>query len=279
MFFFQNLEEVTRYIEHLKLSGQIIGFVPTMGALHEGHLSLVKKAKQVCDITVASIYVNPLQFNSTNDFNLYPRLLERDKNLLENEGVDIIFCPDDSIIKESKKFDYNIGFLDTVMEGFYRPDHFKGVAFIVKKLFEIVKPHKAFFGLKDYQQLAVVRKMAKDFNFNIDIIPCQTLRETNGLAMSSRNERLSPKAREEAGAIFNALLLIKENCKNKSVAETINLFKKHLALFPNMRIEYIEICDALSLKSISDWKECSSCVACTSVFLENVRLIDNIIIF
>ena len=165
------------------------------------------------------------------------------------------------------------------MEGYYRPNHFKGVAFIVKKLFEIVKPHKAFFGLKDYQQLAVVKKMATDFNFSIDIVPCETQRETNGLAMSSRNERLSPKAREEAGAIFNALLLIKENYKNKNIIETINLFNNHLASFPNLHIEYIEICDAFSLKSISDWNECSSCVACTSVFIENVRLIDNIIIF
>jgi len=253
-----------------------LGFVPTMGALHQGHISLLEKAKTETDIVVCSIYVNPLQFNNTEDFEKYPRLAEQDCIMLQKAGCDIVYIPDNSIISDSTQFIYNIGYLDSIMEGFYRPNHFKGVAYIVKKLFENVKPDRAYFGEKDYQQLMVIKKMNSDFNFPIEIISCATIREHDGLAMSSRNARLSTEDRALAPKIYEALTIVKNNISKHSFMELKSIFTNHVEQNTPMKIEYVEICDADTLKVLSHLSESKNIVVCTAVFLRNVRLIDNI---
>ncbi len=279
MILFYNTDELSKHIAFLKGEGKSIGFVPTMGALHIGHTSLIEKAKQLNQIIVCSIYINPLQFNNTNDFEKYPRLIEEDIRILKDISCDIVYIPDDSIINESEHFDYHIGYLDKVMEGYYRPNHFIGVAYIVKKLFEIVKPDNAYFGEKDYQQLAVVREMTKYFNLNVQIISCPTIREADGLAYSSRNARLTQEERKTAPQIFEALQYIKNNISKYSIKDLKLWFKQFLEKGSKMKVEYIEICDADSMKILDNISESSSVVVCTAVFLGNVRLIDNIKIF
>lgn len=256
--------------------GKTIGFVPTMGALHAGHLALVERARNENDIVVCSIYVNPLQFNNTSDLNLYPRVLESDCTMLEAAGCDMVFTPDDTIISDSAGFEYEVGYLDTVMEGAFRPGHFKGVAYIVKKLFEIVAPHRAYFGEKDYQQLAVVRQMNSYFKLGVNIVPCLTVREPDGLAMSSRNTRLNHNERQIAPAIYKALLYIKENISHFPVTGLKNKFEEILFSHGLFSVEYIEICNAETLEILSNTTQCKNIVVCTAVNLGNVRLIDNI---
>jgi len=273
---FNHIEDVKNKIDSLKEKGLSIGFVPTMGALHSGHLALVQNAKMENSIVVCSIYVNPLQFNNNEDFAKYPRLIDEDTKLLEKEGCDFVFIPDDSIISNSSDFNYNVGCLDEMMEGAFRPGHFKGVVFIVKTLFEIVNPDRAYFGEKDYQQLAVVKKMTKDFNFNIEIVPFPTVRENDGLALSSRNKRLTATERQLAPRIYKELTYIKNNILNYSFCELKQWFKKQLEQESMMKVEYVEICDAETLKILSDASESHSMVVCTAVNLGNVRLIDNL---
>jgi len=267
------------FIQAAKKANKSIGFVPTMGALHKGHMSLIEKARNDNNLVVSSIYVNPLQFNNKSDFTLYPRTFEKDIQMLKNVGCDAVFCPDDTIINSGEDFDYDIGFMDTVMEGLHRPGHFKGVAYIVKTLFEAVEPDSAYFGEKDYQQLAVIKKMTKDFNLNINIISCETIREENGLAMSSRNERLSAASRGEAGVIYAGLKHIKKHIDSLTPETAKKFFEEKISDNDGFSLEYIEICNAETLKPISSWRECDTCVVCTAVFLENIRLIDNIILF
>lgn len=273
---FNNIEEVKNKIASLKEKGYSIGFVPTMGALHDGHIALVQNAKKENNIVVCSIYINPLQFNSKEDFTKYPRLLADDTKRLEKEGCDIVFTPDDSIIKESISFDYNLGYLNEIMEGAFRPGHFSGVAYIVKTLFEIINPDRAYFGEKDYQQLAVIKKMTKDFNFNIEIIPFPTVREKDGLALSSRNARLLASERLIAPKIYEGLNYIKNNILNYSFNELKQWYKNYLENESRMKVEYVEICDSETLKIISDFSESHSIIICTAVNLGNVRLIDNL---
>ena len=268
-----------QHIAQLKNEGKKIGFVPTMGALHDGHISLVERARRENDIVVASIYVNPLQFNNPNDLKKYPRVPEKDLQLLQDACCDLVFMPDDAIIGDSKGFNYNIGYFDTIMEGFHRPGHFKGVAFIVKTFFEIVQPNKAYFGEKDYQQLAVIKKMVKDFGLPVSIIPCPTVREPNGLAMSSRNARLTEDEKQSAAGIFEGLIYIKNNIFSQKPEVLKEWFVKNIQNHPGMQVEYIELCDSENLTPVTEVKESASVVACTAVYLRNVRLIDNLKIF
>jgi len=279
MLILNNKEEIKKNIDLLKKEKKSVGFVPTMGALHEGHISLLKRAKAENEIAVCSIYVNPLQFNNKEDFNKYPRLLNNDTKLLEDTGCDIVFVPDDSIIKNSSAFSYDLGYLDEIMEGFFRPNHFSGVVYIVKTLFEIVNPDRAYFGQKDYQQLAVIKKMTRDFNFNIEIVSCPTTREKDGLALSSRNARLLTPERLVASKIYKGLNFIKNNIHNKSINELKLWYVKYIENEPLMKVEYVEICDGESLKSISDISESNAIVVCTAIFIGNIRLIDNLKIF
>ncbi|MDD3875008.1 MAG: pantoate--beta-alanine ligase [Bacteroidales bacterium] len=271
--------EAKKFINTLKFQNKQLGFVPTMGALHHGHIALVEKAKRENDLVICSIYVNPLQFNNKNDFTLYPRTHESDLKLLEEVGCDIVFFPDEKILDGKDFFQYDVGFLDTVMEGLHRPCHFMGVVFIVKALFDILRPDTAYFGLKDYQQLAVIKQMVKDFEMPVTIIPCPTFREHDGLAMSSRNSRLTKTQRENASNIYKCLSNLKSNTVHKTIDNLKNDFINSLKSIPEMRVEYIEICDADTLKPLETLHSSSSGVACTAVFLGEVRLIDNILLF
>jgi len=263
-------------------NNKTIGFVPTMGALHEGHLSLIRQSKKENDLTVCSIFVNPLQFNSQSDLTGYPRMLEHDSMVLIEEEVDCLFVPEaDEMYPpgEEPQLDLDFGRLDKVMEGKYRPGHFKGVAIVVKKLFDIVKPTRAYFGRKDFQQLTIVRHMTESLKLPVEIISCQTVRETDGLAMSSRNLRLTIGEREVASEIYNVLLFIKANAGLIPVHKLQLMAQKRLAENPDFRIEYVEIVDKRTLLPVTSWDDPDQIIACTAVYLGGIRLIDNMELF
>ena len=264
-------------INALRMSGKSIGFVPTMGALHNGHIELVKCCVSENDICVVSIFVNPTQFNDKNDLIKYPRTLEADCVLLEEAGCGIVFAPEvNEMYPEPDTRKFNFGELETVMEGFYRPGHFNGVAQIVSKLFDIVQPDRAYFGEKDFQQLAVIREMKKQLHLDVDIVACPIVREKDGLAMSSRNARLTPKQREVAPVIFETLVKSRSFAGRKSVTEVKEFVIQAINNVPELKVEYFDIVDGNTLQSISDWTEINYIVGCVAVFDGEVRLIDNI---
>ncbi len=268
----------TAAIKKLRDEGKTIGFVPTMGALHQGHLSLMEKAKAENDILVVSIFVNPIQFNNKSDLEKYPRNLEKDKRLLQSVGCNILFHPSaEEMYPEGEVAEkYDFGELETVMEGKFRPGHFNGVAVVVKRLFDVVLPHKAYFGEKDYQQLAIIKKLVEKENLPVKIIPCPIVREENGLAMSSRNERLTPEQRNEAAFIYKTLQLAKKRkediCPLPLKQMIYNIFDAN----ENFRLEYFEIADEDTLKPITAWGQTKKPRAFVAVWMNDVRLIDNI---
>ena len=286
---FKNIRSYQELFPSIKLEGKSIGFVPTMGALHDGHLSLIKRAKEETDITICSIFVNSKQFNDANDFEKYPRIISRDSTLLKELDCDILFAPDENEIYPpqspttiNNKQNENLiilGNLANIMEGTYRPGHFEGVVTIVKRLFDIIKPDKAYFGEKDYQQLSVIRKMTADLGLPISIIGCQTIRETDGLAMSSRNLLLSKEERKEASTIYRALQACKGHYKGKSVGDLKATFKKTINQANLLEMEYVEIVDANNLLSLNSLEDSESAVCCTAVYAGKTRLIDNIILY
>ena len=257
-----------------------IGFVPTMGALHEGHASLIKKSLGQNAISICSIFVNPTQFNNKTDFKNYPNKLNKDIKLLRAIGCDVAFTPSKEAIYPdgftSKGFDF--GSLDKMMEGESRPGHFNGVAMVVSRLFEIIKPKKAYFGEKDFQQLAIIKSLTAQKFKGIEIVPCSTFREKDGLAMSSRNLLLNKRYRAAAPRIYQRLLAIQDRAKNSSVSELRswieNVFKKD----EDLVLEYFEIADAKSLEKSYQWSDFPEHVACVAVFAGTTRLIDNILL-
>lgn len=280
MIVFDKIKDTIEYLVKIKSRGTSIGFVPTMGSLHQGHLSLIKEAKKENDFVVCSIFVNPIQFNNQNDLKNYPRDIDRDKKLLEGEECDLLFYPSDNEIypePATEKFDF-CG-LDKVMEGTYREGHFNGVATIVKRLFEIVIPDRAYFGLKDYQQLLIIHKMTKDNNLPIEIVPCGIIREEDGLAMSSRNQLLSKSERKQASNIYDSLKMVKIQSGYLSISEIKEMVERQLKRYRSMKLEYFEIVDMYTLKSLRTWAESKNVIACIAVNVGNVRLIDNIILF
>ncbi len=274
---YSTISELQDALNLLKKNGAKIGFVPTMGALHNGHISLVKESNNQCDITIVSIYVNPTQFNNSSDLEHYPRTLEQDLLLLEKEKCDIVFTPSNEEIYPNNfdKISLNLGQLAEIMEGKFRPGHFEGVVNVVYRLFDIVKPNKAFFGLKDFQQVAVIKYMVKELNLPVEIIPCPTLREDGGLAMSSRNLRLSEQDKANALILFKTLdfakSLTKQGRSPREVQkEAITFFKTS-----NLELEYFEIVDPLTLTSLeNEWVNNST--ACIVAYCNDVRLIDNL---
>lgn len=259
-----------------------IGLVPTMGALHAGHISLVDKSVTNNDITVVSVFVNPTQFNNVNDLLTYPRTLEEDAMLLEKNGVDIIFAPSEAEIYpevDTRVFDYSP--LDTVMEGRFRPGHFNGVCQIVSKLFDVVNPTNAYFGEKDFQQLAIIRKMASDLFPSLTVVGCPIMREADGLALSSRNARLSAQDRIEALTISKTLFSSVDFGRTHTLAETVEFVTEGIAANPALRLEYFDLVDGNTLQTLSNWEDTSYAVGCITVYCgENeVRLIDNITYF
>lgn len=249
-----------------------------MGALHRGHMVLVERAASENNVVVVSIFVNPTQFNNPNDLRTYPRTLDKDLQKCQIAKASIVFTPNvDEVypVPDTRVFDF--GTLDKVMEGKHRPGHFNGVAQVVSKLFDMVKPHRAYFGQKDFQQLAIIRRMVEMLNINIEIISCPTVRESDGLAMSSRNMLLSAEQRLSAPLISKTLMEARNKKQQMSVQEIIGWVKTQINRDELLQVEYFEIVNAKTLCSITDWVETGNIVGCIAVQVGSVRLIDNIL--
>ena len=260
-----------------KYSSKNIGFVPTMGALHNGHISLVKRSVEENDVTVVSVFVNPTQFNDKADLERYPRTEEADKKLLEAAGCDIVFMPQvEEMYPEEDTRVFNFGSIETVMEGKYRPGHFNGVAQIVSKLFYAVEPTRSYFGEKDFQQVAIIRDMVRQLNIPVEIIACPIIREESGLARSSRNELLSAEERKKAALISQVLSKSVNFAKDMSVEEVKNWVIDQFKVDEVFKMDYYDIVDGNTLQSISSWEESDYIVGCIAVYCGKIRLIDNI---
>lgn len=273
----QTIDELQKELEILRNEGKTIGLVPTMGALHEGHASLVRRAVVENDVVVVSDFVNPTQFNDPNDLLKYPRTLDADCDLLEREGAKIVFAPSvDEMYPEPDTRQFSYAPLDTVMEGKYRPGHFNGVCQIVSKLFMIVGPDRAYFGEKDFQQLAIIREMVKSLEMPVQIVGCPIVREFDGLALSSRNARLSDMERKQALNISKTLFDSVKFAENHTVVETQQLVENAIRNADGLELEYFEIVDGNTLQKITAWEDTNYAVGCITVFCGDVRLIDNI---
>ena len=276
--------EVIRTVSELKqrvaahrAQGKTIGLVPTMGALHAGHISLMDQARKNNDIVVVSVFVNPTQFNNPEDLRTYPRTEEADCVKMEVANVDIAFIPSvEEVYPEPDTRIFDLGPVAEVMEGPMRPGHFNGVAQIVSKLFYMVEPDRAYFGEKDFQQIAVIRRMVEIEGFNIEIIDCPIKREDDGLAMSSRNVRLTAEQRQIAPSINKALVASLDFAKSHSVEETKQSVISEINAQPEMEVEYYEIVNAATMQPISNWEDAPVAVGCITVYCGEVRLIDNI---
>ncbi|PWE00534.1 pantoate--beta-alanine ligase [Marinilabilia rubra] len=270
--------ELNQRLSAARGKGKSIGFVPTMGALHQGHLSLVEEAGRGCDLVVVSVFVNPTQFNDPKDLDRYPRDLDADMEMLAKSPCELVFAPSVEEVypkPDTRVFDF--GQLEEVMEGKHRPGHFNGVAQVVSRLFDMVKPDKAFFGQKDFQQMAIVRDMVQQLNLGTDIVACPIVRESDGLAMSSRNRLLTKKHRKSAPLIAKTL---SESCnfvQSKKVADAKTFVENVINSDDNLELEYFEIVDGQTLQPVDNWAESNYIVGCIAVFAGEIRLIDNVI--
>ncbi len=277
MIVYRTKTDLTGHLLSLQNEGKTIGLVPTMGALHEGHMSLVEKANTENDIVVVTIFVNPTQFNEPSDLDHYPRTLDQDLELLRQLEADLVFVPSvKEMYPEEDTHIFDLGSLDKVMEGKHREGHFKGVAQIVSKLFLLIRPHRAYFGQKDFQQLVIIHRLVEILELNLTIVPCPIIREKDGLAMSSRNTRLSKEDRKLAPFIYETLVQArekKEDLTPSQLKEWVTLeFKKQSEL----NLEYFEIVEDKGLMSVDEWNTSVNKVACLAVHLGEVRLIDNL---
>jgi pantoate--beta-alanine ligase len=275
---FKTKLELTRFLSSEK-KVKSIGFVPTMGALHEGHLQLIKQSKKECEITVCSIFVNPTQFNNATDLANYPNTLKEDLLKLENLNCDAVYIPkvDDLYEENEKAKEFEFGTLSTTMEGEFRPGHFNGMATIVEKFFNIIKPTKAYFGQKDLQQLQIVKTLAKQTNSEIEIVGIPTIREESGLAMSSRNALLTTEGRKDAPLIFECLNYCRAN-KNKGIDFLKSHTKTKFAENKNFELEYVEFVALNTMLPITKWEKENENAICIATYIDGVRLIDNIIL-
>ena len=275
---FTTKTELVAYLSKITKE-KTIGFVPTMGALHQGHLSLIEESKEKCDITICSIFVNPTQFNNANDLSNYPNTINADLEKLKRLACDIVYTPaiEDLYEKGEKEKEFDFGSLTTSMEGKFRPGHFNGMTTIVEKFFNIIQPTIAFFGQKDLQQLQIVKALVKQMNSPIEIVGVPTIREKSGLAKSSRNELLSENAKKEAALINKCLQYCKEH-KSKG----INFLKNHIEeifnTHKNFELEYVEFVALNSMRPLTDWEEEKNHAVCIAAYINNIRLIDNIIL-
>lgn len=258
---------------------KIIGFVPTMGALHAGHLSLVNEARKHCDVVVVSIFVNPLQFNNSGDLEKYPRNLESDLALLKNEPVDLVYAPEPrDFYPSTPKTSMDFGTVSAGLEGKMRPGHFSGVGIVVSRLFHLVQPHKAFFGAKDLQQLAIINAMVVDLGFEIEIFRCPTYREASGLAMSSRNSRLSKDGLISAAILYKGLAFAKNLVHQTGPKQAKIEALEYISSEKNVEVEYLEWVDASTMEIIQDDFKNKEIAICVAAWVEGVRLIDNLIV-
>lgn len=281
MIILRTVNDVREFVARERGRGASVGLVPTMGALHEGHLSLVERAVKGNDVSIVSVFVNPTQFNNPTDLSTYPRQEEEDFKLLAQSGVTAVFAPPVEEVypggpDAQPKHVFDLGMAAEVMEGKYRPGHFQGVAQIVSLLFRIVAPDRAYFGEKDFQQIAVIRNMIKSEGINVDIIACPIKRADDGLALSSRNSLLTPEQRRIAPEIHAALKYSVEYSKSHSVRATHDTVVERLNAVPELEVEYFEIVDGRTLAPIDEWEESPWVVGCITVYCGKVRLIDNI---
>ena len=273
----KHINELQAILDNKRQEGLSVGFVPTMGALHAGHLSLVEKAGQQSGFVVVSIFVNPTQFNDKGDLERYPRDLQKDVDLLEPTSCQLIFAPEaDEIYPEPDTRQFNFGNLELVMEGKFRPGHFNGVAQVVSRLFEIVQPDKAFFGLKDFQQLAIINEMVRKLELPVEIVPCPIVRETDGLAMSSRNMLLSNEQRQNAVLISATLFEATNKTRELNVEELTNWVINRINENEYLNTEYFEIVNSMTLQPIKSWNDPCLKVECIAVQCGKIRLIDNV---
>ena len=271
------INELKSMLDECRAAGKSIGLVPTMGALHQGHASLVERSVKENDVTVVSVFVNPTQFNDKNDLKNYPRTLEADCALLEKVGATITFAPTvEEMYPTEDTRQFSFAPIDTVMEGACRPGHFNGVAQIVSKLFYAVEPDKAYFGEKDFQQLAIIREMVRQLDLKLQIVGCPIVREADGLAMSSRNTLLSAEERERALTISRALFASLEHAKENTLAATKAFVEDIINSTPGLELEYYQIVDGNTLQEISEWDDSDYVVGCIALFCGKIRLIDNI---
>jgi pantoate--beta-alanine ligase len=280
MLIFKGAKDINSYLKDCKKRNKNIGFVPTMGALHEGHLSLIRKCNEVTDVTVCSIFINPTQFNNPDDLKKYPVTIENDIHLLEKNECDVLFLPDvKEIYPDSFNHDvhFDLGYLETILEGKYRPGHFQGVCQVVKRLLEIIEPDKMMLGQKDYQQCMVIKKLIELMRSNVELVICPTLREPDGLAMSSRNLRLKPEERELAIEIFKNLQEIGKGIKT---TDPKHLHKEAISKLTSkgFKVDYIEIANADTLNPVDSYTQGIPLVALAAAFVNDIRLIDNIIL-
>lgn len=274
---YKDIEGLKDYLSECRQAGKRIGFVPTMGALHAGHLSLVAEALRQCDVCVVSVFVNPTQFNDPRDLETYPRDFEGDARLLTSAGASAVFHPSVEVIypqEDTRTFD--VGAVAEVMEGERRPGHFRGVMQVVSRLFDIVQPDSAFFGEKDFQQIAVIRAMCDLLNLHVQLVPCPIVRESDGLAMSSRNQRLTPELRAIAPQIYAVLKQSQELTTSLSPRAMEEWVSERINAVPNLRVEYYSIVDGRTLQPISSWSDSAEPRGCITVYCGEVRLIDNI---
>ncbi|MBF9253151.1 pantoate--beta-alanine ligase [Pontibacter sp. 172403-2] len=266
-------------VQALRCSGKQIGFVPTMGALHQGHLALLRASAGQNDVTICSIFVNPTQFNNSDDYKLYPRTLTQDIELLEAAGCDYLFAPDqEEIYPQQPLLQFSFGPLEAVMEGEHRPGHFNGVATVVSKLFHIVHPHRAYFGQKDLQQVAIVKQLINGLSFDVELVRYPIVREADGLAMSSRNKRLSPEQREVATSLYKALQLARAQLLQQPVASIKATVAAYLASINQLTPEYFEIAHPDTLQPVAEVRDVQEVALCIAAFVGPVRLIDNILV-
>ena len=273
---FQQISEIKTYISSQKQQHKTIGFVPTMGALHQGHISLINESKKVCDITVCSIFVNPTQFNNANDLTHYPRTPEVDRQLLEQAGCDVLYMPDvKDIYPTTDTRQFNFGYIDTILEAEHRPGHYNGVGQVVSILLRGIEPNKAFFGSKDYQQVMIVRTLVKQLKLPVEIISCPILREDDGLAMSSRNMLLTPEERMIAKLVPIMMEGARDIAKQTGVGAAKSYILNEVAQVPIMKLDYYEVCDTETLQPLTALKPNQPAISLIAVFVGNIRLIDN----
>jgi pantoate--beta-alanine ligase len=280
MHIFKEIKLLRAFLNEKKATQQSIGLVPTMGALHQGHLALIQASKAENTLTVCSIYINPAQFNNTADLEKYPRTIPADIALLEGAGCEVLFCPDNQeMYPEASTLTMDFGGVDKILEGKFRPGHFSGVGLVVSKLFNIVAPDRAYFGQKDFQQFSVIEKLVKELQFGLELRRVPTLREGDGLAMSSRNMRLKETDRKKAVVFFNALSWAKEELRNGTpLAEIKEQVKKTCEILPGVRLDYFEVADSENLILLESVNTPGQSVMLIAGFVGEVRLIDNMMV-
>ena len=273
----ETVDKLRAFLAAARAEGKSIGLVPTMGALHEGHASLVKRSVEENDVTVVSVFVNPTQFNDKGDLERYPRTLDADCALLSSLGANYVFAPSvEEVYPEPDTRVFDFAPLDKVMEGVYRPGHFNGVAQIVSKLFMYVEPDRAYFGEKDFQQLAIIREMVRQLGFKLQVVGCPIVREKDGLALSSRNTLLTPEQRITALAISKTLFASLDYAKLHTLMETKQMVEQAIAGTEGLELEYYEVVDGNTLQPVASWTDADYIVGCITVYCGKVRLIDNI---